>query len=155
MEWRSRRKVLWVWLGLLLSAAIGIGGCLSHSDRGESTKRFIAKNLTNPNGTLATYLQKAKSVNPELAAGREALSESLGLWMQAALASDDQAAFEKSYETLNRYFVTDQDYIAWKLSPEGGRKLALTRLATTCGLLELCWKGPGSGKTIPCGGRGL
>lgn len=149
LVWRSRRKVLWAWLGLLLSVGFGIGGCLSHGDGGESTKSFIAKNLTNPNGTLATYLQEAKSVSPELAAGREALSESLGLWMQAALASNDQAAFEKSYETLNRYFVTDQDYIAWKLSPEGRAEVSTNALGDDLRIIGALLEGARKWKDHP------
>lgn len=119
MEWRSGRKVLWIGLGLLLGTALGVGGYLTQAEGEDLTKDFIAMNMTNPNGTLATYLQEAESVIPELAAGREALSESLGFWMQAALASDDLAAFEQSYDILNRYFAADRKYIVWKLSPEG------------------------------------
>ncbi|RRJ62773.1 glycosyl hydrolase [Paenibacillus oralis] len=128
LEWRSRRNVLWVAIVLLLGASLGIGGCRSHAEGKESTKRFIAMNLTNPNGTLATYLQEAEPVSPELAAGREALSESLGLWMQAALESHDLDAFEKSYETLTRHFTTDRNYIAWKLNPEGGTEVSTNAL---------------------------
>lgn len=119
---------MWVAIVLLLGASLGIGGCRSHSERKESTKRFIKMNLTNPNGTLATYLQEVEPVSPELAAGREALSESLGLWMQAALESHDLALFEKSYDTLTRYFTTDRNYIVWKLNPEGGTEVSANAL---------------------------
>lgn len=85
-------------------------------------------NMTNPNGTLATYLQEAQSVNPELAAGREALSESLGFWMQAALESRDLVAFEKSYDILARYFTVDGHYIVWKLNPEVGADVSTNAL---------------------------
>lgn len=84
------------------------------------TVAFIKNDMTNPNGTLATYLQDAASEEADIVAGREALSESLGLWMQYAVASDDQALFEQSYEQLTTYFLTPPDpYIAWKLDAEG------------------------------------
>ncbi|KAJ3197320.1 hypothetical protein HK101_004520 [Irineochytrium annulatum] len=84
------------------------------------TVSFIEDHMTNPNGTLATYLQDATSKRADTVAGREALSESLGLWMQYAVTSDDQALFEQSYEQLKTYFLTPPDpYIAWKLDAEG------------------------------------
>ncbi|WP_237391982.1 glycosyl hydrolase [Paenibacillus dendrobii] len=83
------------------------------------TEAFIQKFMVNPNGTLATYLQSGSSANPEIAAGREALSESMGFWMQYALLKQDQGLFEQSYEALKRYFLTPQHYLAWKLAPDG------------------------------------
>lgn len=128
MEWRYGRKVLWTGLGLLLGAVVGIGGFLTQAKGDNPTKRFITINMINANGTLATYLQKAESVNPDLAAGREALSESLGFWMQAAIESRDLAEFEKSYDLLTRYFIADRGYIVWKLSPEGEAKVSTNAL---------------------------
>lgn len=128
MKWRTGRKVLWIGLVMLLSTAIGIGGCWIQAKGDTSTKRFITMNMINPNGTLATYLQEAQSVNPELAAGREALSESLGFWMEAALESRDLMAFEKSYDILTRYFIADRHYIAWKLNPEGKAQVSTNAL---------------------------
>ncbi|MGZ7445513.1 glycosyl hydrolase [Paenibacillus sp. TH7-28] len=149
LEWRSRRKVLWAVVALLLVASLGMGGCRSHADGEESTKRFIKKSLTNPNGTLATYLQAAEPVSPELAAGREALSESLGLWMQAALKSHDLTAFEKSYETLTRYFMTDRNYIAWKLTPEGGTEVSTNALGDDLRIIGALLEGARTWKGHP------
>lgn len=128
MNMRSGHKVLWIGLAILLSTALGIGGYLIQAKGDISTKRFITMNMTNPNGTLATYLQEAQSVNPEMAAGREALSESLGFWMQAALESRDLAEFEKSYDILTRYFIADRQYIVWKLNPGGEAKVSTNAL---------------------------
>ncbi|WP_458463615.1 glycosyl hydrolase family 8 [Paenibacillus sp.] len=83
------------------------------------TVSFVQDHMTNPNGTLATYLQDASSDKADIVAGREALSESLGLWMQYAVAKNDQALFEESYELLTTYFLMPQKYIAWKLDAEG------------------------------------
>ncbi|MCP1187357.1 glycosyl hydrolase family 8 [Paenibacillus sp. 1781tsa1] len=89
-------------------------------DEESPTVSFIEINMTNPNGTLATYLQDSASEEADIVAGREALSESLGLWMQYAIASDNQALFEQSYEQLTTYFLTPPDpYIAWKLDAKG------------------------------------
>ncbi len=150
MDWRSGRKWLWAGVGLLLSVTltVGIGGC-AHAEGKESTKSFIAKKMTNPNGTLATYLREAESANPELAAGREALSESLGFWMQAALAGNDRAAFEKGFETLNRYFTADRNYIAWKLSPEGNAEVGTNALGDDLRIIGALLEGAGKWKGHP------
>lgn len=146
---RSRRKILGLGFGLLLSAALGIGGCLSYAEGKESTKSFVAKHMTNSNGTLATYLKESPSVSPEMAAGREALSESLGLWMQAAIAGNDKAAFEKSYETLDRYFTKDQSYIAWKLSPDGSLEVSTNALGDDLRIIGALLEGTGKWKGHP------
>lgn len=83
------------------------------------TVAFVQNHMTNPNGTLASYLQDAASEQADIVAGREALSESLGLWMQYAVAKNDQALFEQSYDLLTTYFLMPQKYIAWKLDKEG------------------------------------
>ncbi|HBU83790.1 MAG TPA: glycosyl hydrolase [Paenibacillus sp.] len=83
------------------------------------TVPFVQNHMTNSNGTLATYLQDASSEDPNIVAGREALSESLGLWMQYAVAKNDQVLFEQSYDLLTTYFLMPQNYIAWKLDADG------------------------------------
>ncbi|GGG72714.1 glycosyl hydrolase [Paenibacillus radicis (ex Gao et al. 2016)] len=83
------------------------------------TLAFIEHNMTNSNGTLATYLKEASSANPDYVAGHEALSESLGVWMQIALLNQDENRFEQSYELLRERFLSPQNYIIWKLEPGG------------------------------------
>jgi endo-1,4-beta-D-glucanase Y len=84
------------------------------------TAAFVEEHMTNANGTLATYLQDAPSERADIVAGREALSESVGLWMQYALASDNEMLFEQAYKQLQTYYVIRPDiYIAWKLDPQG------------------------------------
>ncbi|MGQ8873221.1 glycosyl hydrolase [Paenibacillus sp. TSA_86.1] len=89
-------------------------------DKVSPTVAFVEKHMTNPNGTLATYLQDAPSQRADIVAGREALSESVGLWMQYALASDNEPMFEQAYKQFQTYYVIRPDmYIAWKLDPQG------------------------------------
>lgn len=83
------------------------------------TAHFIEQSMRNDNGTLATYLKAAPSEQPDTVAGREALSESLGLWMQYAVAVGDQAKFDESVRIMSTYFLSPQKYIQWKLQPGG------------------------------------
>ncbi|MFF2092295.1 glycosyl hydrolase [Paenibacillus sp. NPDC058174] len=83
------------------------------------TLAFIEHNMTNPNGTLATYLKEAPSANPDYVAGHEALSESLGVWMQIALLNRDEQRFQQSYDLLRERYLSPQNYIKWKLQPDG------------------------------------
>jgi len=84
-----------------------------------STEQFILKHMTNSNGTLASYLQADTSEHPDIPAGREALSESLGLWMEYAVMKEDQQLFESGYRVLTDRFLNDQKYVTWKLEPDG------------------------------------
>ncbi|WP_235550710.1 glycosyl hydrolase family 8 [Paenibacillus sp. Soil787] len=84
-----------------------------------ATEKFIQQYMINPNGTFATYLMDDVSVNADTVAGREALSESMGLWMQYAVLKQDQSMFESSYRLLKSHFISPQNYIIWKLSPNG------------------------------------
>lgn len=83
------------------------------------TETFIAAYMTNPNGTLATYLADNPGTSPDMAHGREALSEALGLWLLYAVEKDDKDLFEKHYTVLKQYFVTPQGFVYWKLTPAG------------------------------------
>lgn len=84
------------------------------------TESFIINNLYNPNQTIATRLTNAtSSSDPDTAGGREALSESLGLWMKYALSKNDKNLFDTSYQLLNSYFTTSQGSVYWKLSSDG------------------------------------
>ncbi|WP_206099151.1 glycosyl hydrolase family 8 [Paenibacillus xylanexedens] len=122
MKFIFRKKRTWL---ILLLISITAASVLLMRERFQMNKvsptvSFIKDDMTNPNGTLATYLQDAASEEADTVAGREALSESLGLWMQYALANDDQALFEQSYEQLKTYFLTPPSpYIAWKVDAKG------------------------------------
>jgi len=93
-----------------------------------STEMFIRNYMKNPNGTLATYLMEGQSGNPDIVGGREALSESLGLWMQYAVAKKDEAMFNNSAVVLTERFLTSDGYIAWKLQKDGTRNVTANAL---------------------------
>lgn len=104
--------------------------------RPSPTEQFIIQHMVNANGTLATYLQDGISDTPEIPAGREALSESLGLWMQYAVLKGDQALFNQSFEVLNRWFITPQGYISWKLSEDGDSRVNTNALIDDFRIIE-------------------
>ncbi len=54
---------------------------------------LIYEIILNNNGTLATYRLVDTKAGTGEAKGREALSESAGLWLQYTLDKDDQALF--------------------------------------------------------------
>ncbi|WP_145408993.1 glycosyl hydrolase family 8 [Paenibacillus xylanexedens] len=117
----SRKGLLWL---LIVVASITAGSMIYIKgqwvvDERSPTVAFVQHHMTNPNGTLASYLQDATSEEPDIVAGREALSESLGLWMQYAIAKNDEALFKQNYDLLTTYYLMPQKYIAWKLDAEG------------------------------------
>lgn len=104
---------------VLLAIAMALYLIIANRTRESPTLSFVEQYMTNPNGTLATYLTDTKSVNPDIVAGREALSESVGIWMQIALANKDQTRFDAGLRILKDKFLSPQQYIAWKLQSDG------------------------------------
>ncbi|AZK48871.1 glycosyl hydrolase [Paenibacillus lentus] len=130
--WRNSCKNLLIISTIILSTIILLGCSIAVSTySGEAavknerpyTEKFITKHMTNTNGTLATYLKPAISTYPDIVAGREALSESLGFWMQYAVMRQDHALFDRSYQVLKDKFLTPEKYIVWKLEPDGRIKV--------------------------------
>lgn len=105
------------------------------------TETFITKHMRNKNGTFSTYLKSAASTDANLAAGREALSESLGLWMQYAVVKKNQLDFNQGYDLLTKYFMTSQSYIAWKLQPEGSTSVQTNALGDDLRIVDHLLKG--------------
>lgn len=83
------------------------------------TESFIKKHLMNNNGTLATYMKESDDLDSDLVKGREALSESLGLWLQYALEKGDPTMFQSNYSILTTYFLKSDGLVYWKLDPDG------------------------------------
>ncbi|MEW4372242.1 glycosyl hydrolase [Paenibacillus kandeliae] len=84
-----------------------------------STAQFMDNYMRNANGTISSYLQPETSTDPNVVAGREALSESVGLWMQYNLLQDNETSFDETYKLLTTYFISPQHYIRWKLEEDG------------------------------------
>ncbi|MFS0724434.1 glycosyl hydrolase [Paenibacillus sp. 1P07SE] len=130
MKNRSR-QLLWLTLAVILLAGGGLWAgwkLMKHSDELDAAERFIKNHMMNANGSLATYLKSAPSTDPELAAGREALSESLGLWMEAAVLRDQPTVFAESYEVFKRLFRHHHGYVYWKLTEDGQAEVTTTAL---------------------------
>lgn len=100
------------------------------------TQAFIEKWLMNSNGTIATYVLPDEEFDTDLAKGREALSESLGLWMQYAIVADDQKLFEKAYQTLVAYFMEEDGFIYWKLNELGTSEVYTNALVDDLRIME-------------------
>ncbi|MFJ8247052.1 glycosyl hydrolase family 8 [Peribacillus asahii] len=91
-------------------------------------EEFIEKWLKNDNGTLATYMKETEAEDEDLVKGREALSETLGMWMEYTLRKGDAALFEESYVLLQRYFLEKNGFVYWKLTEEGESEVAANAL---------------------------
>ncbi len=113
------KKMLHRMLAIILAAVILIFAYNIFYPRYVKTEDFIKKYMTNPNGTLSTYLIATQYVSPDIAHSRESLSESLGLWMQYAIVKQDQSIFENCYVVLNDYFLSPEDFVYWKISWDG------------------------------------
>ncbi|WP_245640045.1 glycosyl hydrolase family 8 [Paenibacillus dakarensis] len=104
------------------------------------TEQFIEQHMRNENGTLATYLEPASSTDPDMAAGKEALSESLGLWMQYAVLQQDKQKFDESLTILKSYFLSPQHYIRWKLTPTGQSEVSTNALGDDLRIVDALLK---------------
>ncbi|WP_410768119.1 glycosyl hydrolase [Fontibacillus sp. BL9] len=118
-ERRKNVVFLFIILALVLAMAAFLYIRKTEKNAPSSTIAFVEKHMTNPNGTLASYLHNFESDNPDIVAGHEALSESLGLWMQAAVLNKDKQRFDASFELLQKLFISPQNYVFWKLRPDG------------------------------------
>ncbi len=90
-----------------------------HKEHSEITEQFIVKWLKNENGTLATYIKPDKRLDEDLVSGREALSESLGLWMRYAIEKEDKKMFDHAYIQLINRFLKQDGMVYWKLTEKG------------------------------------
>lgn len=84
----------------------------------EDTEQFISTFMTNPNGTLSTSLKKSTYGNDQRT-GRQALTESLGLWMMYALEKENHEQFEESYQVLLEWFLEEDGFLHWKIEQDG------------------------------------
>lgn len=94
----------------------------------DAVEDFIGKWLTNDNGTLATYIKPGDQEDEDLVQGREALTETLGLWMIYALEKEDQALFNQAYDQLHMYFLEKDGFVNWKIAEEGNSEVSANAL---------------------------
>ncbi len=74
-------------------------------------EQFIWKEMLNQNLLLKTTLQSHSS--------DYSLSETIGLWMEYAVLTDNYPLFEIAYQQLDQYFVTSQGFIHWRIKENG------------------------------------
>ncbi|NEW04974.1 hypothetical protein GK047_02940 [Paenibacillus sp. SYP-B3998] len=82
-------------------------------------EQFILSHMLNANGTLRTNLKSNKTTDPQTAVGHDALSESMGLWLQYAYEKGDLTLFRKNAEVIKNSFMKSDGWIAWKVNPNG------------------------------------
>ena len=80
-EVKRLRKRLYIGIGIIFLMRFG-WNCILVSFTGNRTENFILRHMVNDNGTLATYRLVDTKAGTGEAKGREALSESAGLWLQ-------------------------------------------------------------------------
>ncbi|SIS42470.1 glycosyl hydrolase family 8 [Salimicrobium flavidum] len=105
----------------------------------EDTYRFIDQNLRNSNGTFATYMQEDTEEDADEVQGKEALSETVGLWMEYALTAGKQELFEEAYQQLNQFFLDQDGFIYWKLSKEGEYEEYINALIDDVRIIKALW----------------
>lgn len=125
-------------LTIVLLLVVGSGAYLYffYQPRYLETEAFIKKHMLNPNGTLATYLSETPAISPDLAHGREALSESLGLWLEYAVENKDKALFQQNYAILRQYFFAPEGFVYWKISPDGKSDVTTNALVDDLRLVD-------------------
>ncbi|MFZ4451006.1 glycosyl hydrolase family 8 [Salibacterium aidingense] len=131
---------------VLAAIMLAAGGALLYwffladrpSDR--MTEDFIRRWLTNDNGMLATYLQDGEVEDEDEVKGREALSETLGLWMTYAYEREDEILFEHSYQILIRSFLAEDGFVYWKLSEQGEIEVSANAFIDDLRLAEILMK---------------
>lgn len=124
------KKVFFFFITVSIIAILVILLNLSKERRIEEsmTERFIKNWMMNDNGTLATYLLEGDTLDTDLVKGREALSESLGLWLKYALEKEDKQLFDDAYQLLLRFFLENDGYVHWKLNETGDSEVTTNAL---------------------------
>ena len=119
------RKRLYIGIGVIFLIALG-GIVFWSALQGNRTENFILRHMVNDNGTLATYRLVDTKAGTGEAKGREALSESAGLWLQYTLDKDDQALFDEQVKVIQDNFIYKNHIVLWKLSErERGSQLQM------------------------------
>lgn len=139
----TRKKTLLVIFITVLASIIFISySNINRKENPDVTAIFMDEHMANDNGTTATYLKPAPSEHPDIVAGREALSESLGLWMQYAVLTEDQTRFDDNIRLLTTHFLDQnpESYIRWKLQPDGQAEVTTNALGDDLRILDALQK---------------
>lgn len=139
---RRKKRKKWPWLGMLLCITVIFTGVfLWRSPQYLQTEAFIKEHMTNGNGTLATYLTAEESGASEAAKGREALSESMGLWLQYGAEKKDEDLFRQSAASLKAHFIGPEGLVYWKLTAEGKTLVSTNALVDDLRLVDALYSG--------------
>jgi hypothetical protein len=109
---------------------------VDRKDEKSVTENFIETWLRNENGTIATYIKDDDAFDEDLVKGREALSETLGLWMVYALEKDDQRLFKDTFQLLQKYFLEEDGFVNWKLDESGESKVSTNALVDDLRIID-------------------
>lgn len=131
------KKKLYVW-GALLFILIGI--IVYIRTYGNATEKFITRHMTNENGTLATYRLESKKEGTNIAEGREALSESAGLWLQYALDTKNRTLFDEQVKVIESEFLDESNIVLWKIAPSGERQAGTNALIDDLRIIEQLYR---------------
>lgn len=114
--------------------------CFWTALQGNRTEYFILRHMINENGTLATYRIADSEEGTDEAIGREALSESAGLWLQYTLDMDNQSLFDEQVKVIQNYFIHPVHIVLWKISETGERQAATNALIDDLRIIEQLYR---------------
>ncbi|WP_242144878.1 MULTISPECIES: transcriptional regulator [unclassified Bacillus cereus group] len=132
-------KRLYIWTGMIVLFLLG-GLVFLTAFQGNRTEHFILRHMFNENGSLATHRISDPKEGKNEAAGREALSESAGLWLQYALDQDDQSLFDEQLKVLQNYFIQKDYIVLWKISEVGKKQSATNALIDDLRIIEQLYR---------------
>lgn len=138
-EVKGLRKRIYIVIGVILLIALG-GIVFWSALQGNRTEHFILRHMMNENGTLATYRLEDTKAGTGEAKGREALSESAGLWLQYTLDKDDQALFDEQVKVIQNNFVHKDQIVLWKISEKGEMQSATNALIDDLRIIEQLYR---------------
>ncbi|MBC6973898.1 transcriptional regulator [Bacillus sp. Xin] len=130
-----------LYIGIACTLFIVLGGIVFWTAlQGNRTEYFIMRHMMNENETLATYRIADSKVGTNEATGREALSESAGLWLQYTLDMEDQALFDEQVKVIQNYFIHPTHIVLWKISETGDRQSGTNALVDDLRIIEQLYR---------------
>ncbi|KFN01977.1 transcriptional regulator [Bacillus clarus] len=132
-------KRLYIWTGIIVLIALG-GIVFLTAVQGNRTEHFILRHMFNENETIATYRLSDQKAGTSEAKGREALSESAGLWLQYTLDKDDKPLFDEQMKVIQNYFVSKEHIVLWKISEKGEKQSATNALIDDLRIIEQLYR---------------